>query len=223
MHSSNPDSIDNHIGMIFFALVLAVLFISNSWISEAKFPLESESIPVTNLEEFINVINDDTKDTYPSNNPNHKIMDQEDFRENVVIFSLTTTWCPHCPSVLIALEQLRKTLQEQGITNVKILSFNVGDENLKELRVHAKKNGLRDIFDKLFYKSVSKNVMEKLSLQGVPVCIMFGMEGEFLGCHVGGVNYASDDFVKYIKQVSGHAEITESDENLENEPIIKRG
>ncbi len=223
MHSFNPNSIDNHIGMIFFALVLVVLFIFNGWISEAKFPIKSESISVANLKEFINVINEDTKNTYASNNPNHKILKEEDFHGNVVIFSLTTTWCPHCPSVLIALEQLRKTLQEQGITSVKILSLNVGDEGLKELRTHAKKNGLRDIFDKLFYKSISKSVMEKLSLQGVPVCIMFGMEGEFLGCHVGSVNYASDEFVKYIKQVSEYAECTENDENPESEPITNRG
>ena len=215
MHSSNPNSINNHIGMIFFALVLSVLFIGEG-LSKTEFPIENTDVYVSNLEEFTKIINDDTKNTYSNNNSNYKILSTDDFDGNVVIFSFTTTWCPHCPSVLIALDRLQKILKEQGITNVKILSFNVGDETLKELRDIAKKNGLRSIFDKLFYKSISSNVMKTLSLEGVPVCIMFGREGEFLGCHAGGANYASDEFVNFIKEVSGH---TENEQN----PVINRG
>ena len=121
------------------------------------------------------------------------------------------------------MNRLQKILKENGITNVKILSFNVGDETLTELRSHARKNGLRKIFDNLFFKSVSSNVMPTLSLNGVPVCIIFGTEGEFLGCHVGGANYASDEFVKYIKKVSGHDGNENNNENFENNPVVNRG
>ena len=221
MHSSNPNSINNHIGMIFLALVLAVLFISEG-ISKTEFPIENTEIYLSNLEEFAKIVNDDTANTYSEDNSNYKIIKPNEFEGNVVIFSLTTTWCPHCPSVLIALDRLRKILQEQGVTNVKILSLNVGDESREKVKEYFEANGVPGVFDE--YKSISSNVLQALSLNSFPVCIVFGMNGEFLGCHVGVEDYISEEFVKYIKEISGHDENYEFHESVKYpQEISKQG
>lgn len=200
--SSNHSQINksNHIYMVFLMLVLVFIFSCSKENTETTNMEQIEtSFPFKNrmgfLEEKINF----SETIYDENNV---AINLENLKGNVVLIAFSTSWCPNCPSVLASLDRLSEILKNRKIENVKIIALNVGSEHIDAVKKHFEDLKIKNL--KIF-NSISPSIMEKLNIQGVPTCLLFGINGEYMGGYVGGdANFSSDDFVNYIEKISAN-------------------
>lgn len=121
----------------------------------------------------------------------------EDLKGNVVVVVFYTTWCPSCPMVLQNMDNIVEKFKEAGVSNVKIVALNIGQETVNGIKFHYKAHNIQ-LLD--VYSSVSPKAMSKI--RGVPVCLVFNKDGSPVWGHLGAAEYCSDEFVRYIKKLA---------------------
>ncbi|MBQ7674744.1 MAG: peptide deformylase [Alphaproteobacteria bacterium] len=118
---------------------------------------------------------------------------------HIIIVAFSTTWCPNCPIVLKSLDNLRSKLLEKNMIDIGVLALNIGNEDIEEVKEHYKKYDINMLKP---YKSISK----ANGIEGVPACFVFDDEGKIVHKYFGWHDFASDDFLKLLKELSKKAD-----------------
>ncbi|MDR1334191.1 MAG: TlpA family protein disulfide reductase [Holosporaceae bacterium] len=135
--------------------------------------------------------------TYKIKNENSEELSLEDFKGNVVVIVLFTTWCPSCPVVLEDMEYLVEKFKKNGINNIKIIALNIGNEPLNLVKIYYKGRNIQ-LLD--VYHSLPVNAMS--DIRGVPACLIFDKNGSPVCGHLGATNYSSGEFIEYLEKLA---------------------
>ena len=114
---------------------------------------------------------------------------------HVLVIAFSTTWCPNCPVVLKSLDVLKKKLLQQEIYNVGVITLNIGDEDIKAVKDHYAEYGIENL-------SAYESVAHANGIEGVPVCFVFDKEGKQAAKYLGWHDFASDDFIAFLKKLA---------------------
>jgi thiol-disulfide isomerase/thioredoxin len=135
--------------------------------------------------------------THKIKNENHEEFSIKDFRGNVIVIVLFTTWCPSCPVVLQDMEYLVEKFRKNGINNVKIIALNIGNESLNLIKIYYKGRNIQ-LLDA--YHSLPIEVMS--DIRGVPACLIFDKNGDPVCGHLGATDYSSGEFIEYLEKLA---------------------
>lgn len=129
---------------------------------------------------------------------NGKEYSMADFKEKVVIMLFTTTWCPNCPASQQMLDSLIKKLKKDNVENVEVISLNIGNDSLRDLKEHYQEYGIKNL---RLYKSVSPRNVK--NIRSVPTCVIFDKKGKSRCAYVGGkFDYCAKEFIEFIMRLS---------------------
>lgn len=126
----------------------------------------------------------------------------KELTDQVTVIAFSTTWCHNCPTVLKALETLQTKITQQKINNIKIIALNVGDDELFELKSHYKKYDIESLD---VYESIES--VDSSYIRGVPTCLVFAPSGNPVCGYVGWHDFASDEFIEFLKRLQNKAKI----------------
>lgn len=122
----------------------------------------------------------------------------EGFNGKVVIILFTTTWCPNCPATQQLIDSLAAKLKEQKIENVEVISLNIGNDSLTDIKEHYQAYGIKNL--RLYQSVHPRNVK---NIKSVPTCVIFDKKGKSRCAYVGGnFNYCAKEFVDFIIRLS---------------------
>jgi thiol-disulfide isomerase/thioredoxin len=121
----------------------------------------------------------------------------EDFKGKAVIIVFFTTWCPNCPDVLRALDNLQSMLKKEKVNGVEIIALNVGDDGPNELKLHYKTENVQLL---KVYRSIPPSTLK--GVKGVPACFVYDATGKSVCGYIGGgIPFESEKFIAWL--VSG--------------------
>jgi thiol-disulfide isomerase/thioredoxin len=132
-------------------------------------------------------------------NENQEELSLESFKGNVVVVVLFTTWCPNCPIVLLCMQDLVKRFKKGGISNIKIIVLNVGNESPNFIKIYYKG---RDIQLLDVYHSLPAAAMSESGVRGVPACLIFDKSGSPVCGYLGAMDYSGEEFVEYLEKLA---------------------
>ena len=125
---------------------------------------------------------------------NDKIININQFRDNLLILNFWATWCEPCKEEMPSLDKLQANPE---LDKIKIFAINIGKENLDKVN-----NFFVDLNIKNFepYFDPPTTLAKMFSLRGVPTSILINKEGQEFARIIGSIDFEDKNFVNWIKK-----------------------
>ena len=124
---------------------------------------------------------------------NDKIIKLSDYKGNLVLLNFWATWCAPCKEEMPSLDALKIN---PNLNDIEVFPINIGKDNLKKSKKFFKDLNIKNLdiyFDNTF------TLAKDLALRGVPTTILFNKEGKEFARVIGSIDFADEEFLKWIK------------------------
>ena len=119
-------------------------------------------------------------------------VDLSNKRGKIMIINFWATWCGPCRKEMPSLEKLSIKLPE-----IEIFAINTEKPNNIKVDKFFKDIGVKDL--KTYYDPELR-LVKGFKLRGLPTSILINKEGKEFGKIIGEIDFASDEFIKFLKK-----------------------
>ena len=117
----------------------------------------------------------------------------KDYNGNLVLMNFWATWCEPCKEEMPSLDRLQNNPK---LNNLKILTINIGKENLKKVNNFFQELNIKNLEP---YFDNPTTLAKKLSLRGVPTSVLFNVEGKEFARIIGSIDFDDLKFIEWLK------------------------
>ena len=117
----------------------------------------------------------------------------KDYNGNLVLMNFWATWCEPCKEEMPSLDRLQNNPK---LNNLKILTINIGKENLKKVNNFFQELNIKNLEP---YFDNPTTLAKKLSLRGVPTTVLFNTEGKEFARIIGSIDFDDLKFIEWLK------------------------
>ena len=117
----------------------------------------------------------------------------KDYNGNLVLMNFWATWCEPCKKEMPSLDRLQN---DPKLNNLKILTINIGKENLKKVNNFFQELNIKNLEP---YFDNPTTLAKKLSLRGVPTSVLFNVEGKEFARIIGSIDFDDLKFIEWLK------------------------
>ena len=117
----------------------------------------------------------------------------KDYNGNLVLMNFWATWCEPCKEEMPSLDRLQNNPK---LNNLKILTINIGKENLKKVNNFFQELNIKNLEP---YFDNPTTLAKKLSLRGVPTSVLFNVEGKEFARIIGPIDFNDKEFINWLK------------------------
>ena len=162
-------------------LIIIILLISN--ISVAEELSIKNLIIYKELKKYDSLSFLDTK---------NNVIDQKDYKGNLVLLNFWATWCAPCKEELPSLDSLQN---KKDLNNLKIFTINVGQDSIEKSLKFFQDLQIKNL-DVYFDNPVT--LAKKFKLRGIPTSILLNKEGFEFARIVGSINFEDEKFIVWL-------------------------
>ena len=117
----------------------------------------------------------------------------KDYNGNLVLMNFWATWCEPCKEEMPSLDRLQNNPK---LNNLKILTINIGKENLKKVNNFFQELNIKNLEP---YFDNPTTLAKKLSLRGVPTSILINKNGKEFARIIGSIDFDDKKFTDWLK------------------------
>ena len=119
-------------------------------------------------------------------------VDLSNKRGKIMIINFWATWCAPCRKEMPSLEKLNFKLPE-----IDVFAVNMEKPNNSKVNKFFREIGVKDL--KIYYDPELR-LVKGFRLRGLPTSILINKEGKEFGKVIGEIDFASDEFVDFLRK-----------------------
>ena len=125
---------------------------------------------------------------------NDKIININQFRDNLLILNFWATWCEPCKEEMPSLDKLQLNSE---LDKIKIFAINIGRENQNKVNKFFSDFNIKN-FEPYFDPPTT--LAKTFSLRGIPTSILINKKCQEFARIIGSIDFEDKNFVDWIKK-----------------------